>query len=92
MRALLSEIGGAADTALAVAAAALQEEPQAMVSTVSEATDQSAAALLLPARLRSMHDAVADLSDRVSRQYFALLPPARMVGVEASPRSMRGDT
>jgi uncharacterized circularly permuted ATP-grasp superfamily protein/uncharacterized alpha-E superfamily protein len=92
MHALLSEIASGADTALAVAAAALQEEPQAMVGTVNDAADQSAAALLLPARLRSLHDAVADLSDRVSRHYFALLPAARMVGVEASPRSTRRST
>ena len=97
MRALLSEIGGAADTALAVAAAALQEEPQAMVSTVSEATDQSAAALLLPARLRSMHDAVADLSDRVSRHHSRCYRPLewwasrrrpdRCVGTHVLPRA-----
>jgi len=37
-----------------------------------------------------LRDAVADLSDRVSRRYFALLPTARTVGVETLPRSMRG--
>ena len=56
-----------------------------MVRTVVEAADQSVAALFLPARLRSLRDAVADLSDRVSRRYFALLPTARTVGIEASP-------
>jgi hypothetical protein len=48
------------------------------------------AALFLPARLRSLRDAVADLSDRVSRRYFALLPTARTVGIEAPARSLRG--
>ena len=90
MRALLSEIGSGADTSLAAAAAALQEEPQAMVRAVAEAGDQPVAALFLPARLRTLRDAVADLSDRVSRRYFALLPTARTVGVETLPRSMRG--
>ena len=56
----------------------------------AEAADQSVAALFLPARLRSLRDAVADLSDRVSRRYFALLPTARTVGIEAPARSMRG--
>jgi uncharacterized alpha-E superfamily protein len=91
MRALLSEIGSGADTPLAAAAAALQDEPQVMVRTVIEAADQSVAALFLPARLRALRDAVAELSDRgVSRRYFALLPTARTVGIEAPSRSMRG--
>ena len=90
MRALLSEIAGGGDTSLAAAAAALQDEPQAMVRAVAEAADQSVAALFLPARLRSLRDAVADLSDRVSRRYFALLPSVRTVGIEAPARSMRG--
>ena len=61
-----------------------------MVRTVSEAADQSVAALLLPARLRALRDAVAELSDRVSRRYFTLLPTARTVGIEAPVRPMRG--
>jgi uncharacterized circularly permuted ATP-grasp superfamily protein/uncharacterized alpha-E superfamily protein len=90
MRDRLSEIGGVADTSLAGAAAALQNEPGAMVRTVAEAADQSVAALFVAARLRSLRDAVADLSDRVSRRYFALLPTARTVGIEAPSRPMRG--
>jgi uncharacterized circularly permuted ATP-grasp superfamily protein/uncharacterized alpha-E superfamily protein len=90
MRALLSEIASGADNSLAAAAAALQDEPQSMVRMVSEAADQSVAALFLPARLRALRDAVAELSDRVSRRYFALLPTARTVGIEAPARSMRG--
>ena len=90
MHALLNEIGSGVDATLAVAAAALQEEPLAMVRAVSESGDQSVAALFLPARLRSLRDAVAELSDRVSRRYFTLLPTVRAVGIEALPRSMRG--
>ena len=90
MRALLSEIAGAGDTSLAAAAAALQDEPQAMVRAVVEAADQSVAALFLPELLRSLRDAVADLSDRVSRRYFALLPSVRTVGIEVPTRSIRG--
>jgi uncharacterized alpha-E superfamily protein len=90
MRALLAEIGGGADNSLAAAAAALQDEPQTMVRTVSAAADQSVAALFLPARLRSLRDAVAELSDRVSRRYFTLLPTARTVGIEATGQSLRG--
>jgi uncharacterized circularly permuted ATP-grasp superfamily protein/uncharacterized alpha-E superfamily protein len=90
MRTLLGEIAGRGDPSLALEAAALQEEPQAMVSSVSEAADQSVAALFLPARLRRLRDAVAELSDRVSRRYFALLPTTRTVGIEAVPRPLRG--
>ena len=89
MRSVLSDIGGGADSSLA-AAAALRDEPLSMVRFVSEAADQSVAALFLPARLRQLRDAVAELSDRVSRRYFALLPTARTIGIEASSRSMRG--
>ncbi len=49
MRALLSEIASGGDNALATAAAALQDEPQAMVRSVSDAADQAGAALV-PAR------------------------------------------
>ncbi len=90
MRAILSEIASGGDASLAAAAAALQDEPQAMVRMVSEASDQSVAALFLPARLRALRDAVAELSDRVSRRYFALLPTARTVGIEAPLRPLRG--
>jgi uncharacterized circularly permuted ATP-grasp superfamily protein/uncharacterized alpha-E superfamily protein len=90
MRAILSEIAGGGDASLVAGAAALQDEPQAMVRMVSEASDQSVAALFLPARLRALRDAVAELSDRVSRRYFALLPTARTVGIEAPPRPLRG--
>jgi uncharacterized circularly permuted ATP-grasp superfamily protein/uncharacterized alpha-E superfamily protein len=90
MRALLSEIASGGDNALATAAAALQDEPQAMVRSISDAADQSVAALFLPARLRALRDAVAELSDRVSRRYFALLPTARTVGIDAPSRPLRG--
>jgi len=90
IRSLLSEIGSGADTSLAAVATTLLDEPAAMVRTLSEAGDQSVAALFLPARLRSLRDAVAELSERVSRRYFALLPTARTVGIEAPSRSLRG--
>ena len=90
IRALLTEIGDGGDTSLATAAAALEDEPRVMVHAVVEAADQSAAALSLPDRLRALRDAVVDLSDRVSRRYFALVPNVRTVGIEAPERSMRG--
>lgn len=90
MRSLLSEIGSGADTSLAATVITLLDEPASMVRALSEAVDQSVAALLLPARLHSLRDAVAELCERVSRRYFALLPTARAVGIDAPPRSLRG--
>ncbi len=90
IRSLLSEIGSGADTSLAAIATTLLDEPASMVRTLSEAADQSVAALFLPARLRSLRDAVAELCERVSRRYFALLPTARAVGIEVPSRSLRG--
>ena len=87
IRALLGEIGGGADS-LSAAAAALLDEPHAMLRMIVEAADQSVAALVLPARLRALRDAVADLSDRVSRRYFSLLPTARTVGIDVPDPAM----
>jgi len=56
-----------------------------MVHSVARAADQNEAAVQLSLRLTALRHAVADLSDQVSRRYFALLPPARSVGIEAQP-------
>ena len=88
-RDLLAEIAGGADAALAGTAALLLDETQEMVRSVIRAADQSAAAAALPPRLTALKRAVADLSNRVARRYFAVLPAARSVGLEAQP-SLRG--
>jgi hypothetical protein len=46
------------------------------------ARDQAQEAAQLPPLLRQMATDVGALSDLVSRRYFALLPPARAVGVD----------
>ncbi|HEV7456555.1 MAG TPA: circularly permuted type 2 ATP-grasp protein [Roseococcus sp.] len=46
------------------------------------ARDQAQEAALLPPELRQIAQDLATLSDVVSRRYFALLPPARAVGVD----------
>jgi hypothetical protein len=61
-----------------------------MVQTVAAVADQARAATLLPPRLRALRDSVAELSDRLSRRYFALLPTARSVGVEAEAPVLLG--
>jgi uncharacterized alpha-E superfamily protein len=87
---LLNEIAGTQDAALAGIATTLLAGAESMVRTVEAAQDQARAATLLPPRLRELRDAVADLSDRVSRRYFALLPTARSVGIEAAAPALLG--
>ncbi len=84
-RDLLAQMPGGADTSLAAVADVLLDETQAMVHSVARAADQNEAAVRLSLRLTALRHAVADLSDQVSRRYFALLPPARSVGIEAQP-------
>jgi uncharacterized alpha-E superfamily protein len=87
---LLQRIAGAQDVSLAGLAASLRQELDSMVHSVETAPDQARAATLLPPRLRALRDAVADLSDRVSRRYFALLPTARSVGVDTETPALLG--
>ncbi|MDE2008238.1 MAG: alpha-E domain-containing protein, partial [Rhodospirillales bacterium] len=79
--ALLDEIAGTPNGRLAREARALAEEGRAMVRDVGAASDQAVAAAALPGRLRPLGNAIAALSDRVSRRYFALLRPTRTGGM-----------
>ena len=87
---LLQRVAGSVDATLAGLAGSLRQELEAMVYSVESAPDQARAATLLPPRLRAFRDAVAELSDRLSRRYFALLPTARSVGVEADAPALLG--
>jgi uncharacterized alpha-E superfamily protein len=88
---LLNEIAGTQDATLAGIATTLLGQADAMVRSVAAAPDQARAATLLPPRLRALRDSVADLSDRVSRRYFALLPTARsVVGIEGEAPALLG--
>jgi uncharacterized circularly permuted ATP-grasp superfamily protein/uncharacterized alpha-E superfamily protein len=89
-RRMLANISGASDTSLVAMVSGLLDEVQAMVRGVTEAADQARAARALPDRLRRLRDGVAELSDRLSRRYFALLPTARAVGVGGDGQSVRG--
>jgi hypothetical protein len=62
----------------------------AMVQRVTQAPDQAKAAVLLPDDLRGLRDAVAELSDRLSRRYFAVLPTLRSIGLDAPAQRLRG--
>ena len=88
--ALLQQVAGTQDAALAGIATTLLAEADGMVRRVANAPDQARAATLLPPRLREQRDAVADLSDRISQRYFALLPTARSVGLEGKAPALLG--
>jgi uncharacterized circularly permuted ATP-grasp superfamily protein/uncharacterized alpha-E superfamily protein len=90
VRDMLAELGGRTDAALAQSAATLLEEVRAMVQGVLDAPQQAAAALALPPRLKALAESVAQLSDRIGRRYFALLPAVRSVGLEGETRRLRG--
>jgi uncharacterized circularly permuted ATP-grasp superfamily protein/uncharacterized alpha-E superfamily protein len=63
------------------AAAGLLAEVEALVEAVLVSRDQSVAASGLPPKLEGISTALAELSDRITRRYFALLPVVQTVGV-----------
>ena len=86
-RELLAEIGRGDDTSLALAVGALLDEVQAQLRDLAHAPDQAVAAAQLGERLAEMEGQLSDLSDRIGRRYFVLLPAARSVGMEGlAPR------
>jgi uncharacterized alpha-E superfamily protein len=89
-RRTLTNISAASDTSLLAMIDGLLDDVQAMVRGVTAAADQAYAARALPDRLRGLRDGVAELSDRLSRRYFALLPAARAVGVSGDGQPLRG--
>jgi len=89
-RRTLTSISAASDTSLVAMVDGLLEDVQAMVRCVTAAVDQAYAARALPDPLRGLRDGVAELSDRLSRRYFALLPTARAVGISGDGRPVRG--
>ena len=84
-RDLLGQIAGDGEDPLAATAGLLLEQAQAMVQMVAGAADQNEAAIRVAPRLTALRHAVGDLSDQVARQYFALLPAARPIGLQAQP-------
>lgn len=89
-RRTLANLSAASDTSLIAMADDLLDDVQAMVRDVTDAADQARAARALPDRLRRLRDGVAELSDRLSRRYFALLPTARAVGIGGDGQRVRG--
>jgi uncharacterized alpha-E superfamily protein len=87
-RDMLVDLDGDAASPLGQAAGQLLEEARAMVRDVAAAPVQ--AALALPPRLLAMEGAIAALSNRIARRYFALLPAAQSLGPAAPGGRLRG--
>lgn len=84
MHGLLDDLGadGGARGMLAGAAAGLLAEIEALVGRVLAAPDQAQEAASLPAPLRQVAASLAELSNRIGRRYFALLPATRTLGMQ----------
>jgi uncharacterized alpha-E superfamily protein len=87
---LLTQIAGEEDRPFEGRAAGFRAEVEAMVHEVQLAPDQAEAASFLPPRLYAVQNGVAELSDAVSRRYFALLPPSRSLGIWPEPETNGG--
>lgn len=90
MRDLLADVEGVPNGPLTASAAALLAEAERLSESVAAAAIQAEAAAGLPDRLQAIEAGVADLSDRVTRRYFVLLPAAQTLGLEASPPRLAG--
>ncbi len=92
MHTLLDEIndGDGGREMMAGAAAGLLAEAEALVSAVLASPDQAVAAASMPARLNDLSAALAALSDRITRRYFALLPAAQALGWDGEAAALVG--
>ncbi len=92
MHALLDELAGesGAREAMAGAVAGMLAQAEALVGRVAAAPDEAVAASAAAPELAEISAAVAALSDRITRRYFALLPLVRTVGLSTEPSELRG--
>ncbi|WP_424812337.1 circularly permuted type 2 ATP-grasp protein [Roseococcus sp. YIM B11640] len=83
IRSALLEIAGGADAGTAAEVARVLAETQAFTPRLLAAPNQAEEASgRLPEELRRIAAAIRDISDQIGRRYFALLPPARAIGVD----------
>ncbi|WP_426955774.1 circularly permuted type 2 ATP-grasp protein [Muricoccus radiodurans] len=80
--AALAAPDGAGGGDLSARGAALFEEVQDMALGVAQARHQAEAAAALPPRLHALCVGMGELSDAITRRYFALLPAVHSLGVE----------
>jgi uncharacterized circularly permuted ATP-grasp superfamily protein/uncharacterized alpha-E superfamily protein len=79
---LLSSVVGLPNSELAATCDQLQLDAIGLTDRIVAASDQTAATSSLPKKLRGIEAGVGTVSEAITRQYFALLPPVQSVGVE----------
>ena len=87
---LLNDVAGRTEGNLPAVAAALLAEAGTLVQRLIGAQDPAAEASRLPPHLLEIAAGVSALSDRVTRRYFALLPPAQTLGLDAETPVLQG--
>ena len=88
---LLEQIAGSdGEHALSSVVSEIADDVQFMVQRVADAPDQAVAAAALPEILHRHAASMADLSDRVTRHYFALLPASQTFGTGEETPPLRG--
>jgi uncharacterized circularly permuted ATP-grasp superfamily protein/uncharacterized alpha-E superfamily protein len=90
IRRLMDEVTGRPDSSLAAIAGSALADAEALVQRILAAPDQAREAASAPPVLREIATAIADLSDLLSRRYFALLPAAQTVGLGGELPTLRG--
>jgi uncharacterized circularly permuted ATP-grasp superfamily protein/uncharacterized alpha-E superfamily protein len=87
---LLTAVAGVPEAELLASAKALIRQALALTERVSGNPDQAVAMAALPVPLRAIAEHIGDLSDEITRRYFALLPPRQFLGDEPPSQEMRG--
>jgi uncharacterized circularly permuted ATP-grasp superfamily protein/uncharacterized alpha-E superfamily protein len=92
MHTLLDDLTGAdeAREMSAGAVAGLLVELEMLVESVLAAENQAVAAAAMSATLHAISAAIGELSDRITRRYFALLPAVQAVGVFGPTADVQG--
>ena len=89
VRDILAELARAPGARLPTIASGLLRETRDIARTAGTVPDRQVATTL-PTQLRAIERGVTDLSEQISRQYFAILPLAQRVGGDEEPTPLRG--
>ena len=80
MREALTRLGDSQGSPLMATVDTILAEARSLAAGIAAAPRQAEAATRLPPRLDALHESLGELSDAVSRRWFALLPEPRAVG------------
>ncbi len=89
IRDILAELARAPGAPLPLQASRLLRDARELARAAATLPEREAA-MVVPARLRAIERGVTDLSEQISRQYFAILPLAHRVGGDEETSPLRG--